>query len=70
MSMMVLVADDDPTLRMLMLDLLQTEMGFEVLEAQDGLAAWQLLNRFLLGLVLPKDFPILFQLSGKRLKVR
>jgi two-component system chemotaxis response regulator CheY len=42
--MKFLLADDDPTLRMLMQELLHNEFECEVLEAANGLEAWQLLD--------------------------
>jgi CheY-like chemotaxis protein len=42
--MKVLVADDDPTLRMLMRELLRRNLDCEVIEAEGGSQAWQLLE--------------------------
>jgi|GEM_PF-1913214 len=41
--MRILVADDDPTLRMLMREILQVTMECEVVEASNGEEAWNLL---------------------------
>jgi two-component system chemotaxis response regulator CheY len=41
MAKRVLLADDDPTLRLLMKELLQTRFDAEVIEAADGLEAWE-----------------------------
>ena len=40
----ILVTDDDPTLRMLMRELLETNLGAEVIEATDGDEAWNKLD--------------------------
>jgi two-component system chemotaxis response regulator CheY len=40
----VLVADDDETFRMLMRELLEANLGVEVVEATDGEEAWEKLN--------------------------
>ena len=42
--MKVLISDDDQTSRLLMRSLLQTKLGYEVLETTDGLKAWETLN--------------------------
>jgi CheY-like chemotaxis protein len=42
--MKTLIADDDPTSRMLMRRLLRNVLGYEVFEATDGLNAWQVLD--------------------------
>jgi CheY-like chemotaxis protein len=41
--MKVLLAEDDPTLRFLMRNLLQGRLGYEVVVTNDGLEAWQAL---------------------------
>ncbi len=43
-AMKVFVVDDDPTLRMLMCELLRSDLRCETLEASDGLEAWEILN--------------------------
>jgi CheY-like chemotaxis protein len=42
--MKILVGDDDPILRRLMRELLVRNLGYEVIEAADGLEAWKILN--------------------------
>jgi two-component system chemotaxis response regulator CheY len=42
--MKILVADDDPTLRMLMREILEVTLGCEVIEATNGEEAWNMLD--------------------------
>lgn len=42
--MKVFVVDDDPTLRMLICELLRSDLRCETLEAEDGVAAWEMLE--------------------------
>ena len=42
--MKVLIADDDPTLRLLMRQLLRSKLGHEVIETANGLEAWKALD--------------------------
>jgi two-component system chemotaxis response regulator CheY len=44
MNEIILVTDDDPTLRMLMREILETNLGVEVVEATDGDEAWKKLD--------------------------
>jgi two-component system chemotaxis response regulator CheY len=51
MSDKLLVADDDRTLRMLMREILEANFNVEVVEAGDGLEAWNMLNAGLVACV-------------------
>jgi two-component system chemotaxis response regulator CheY len=42
--MMVLICDDNESLRLLMATLIQRDLGYEVSEAADGMQAWQALD--------------------------
>ena len=72
--MNILVADDDPVLRRLMRELLFRHLGYAVVEAADGLKAWQALNSGLkpdvsiLDLMMPGmgGLDLLFRLRGDR----
>jgi len=72
--MKILVADDDPVLRRLMRELLIRRFGYEVVEAVDGLKAWQALNSGLkldiciFDLLMPEigGLDLLFRVRGDR----
>src|SRR5664279_3543034 len=72
--MKILVADDDPVLRRLMRELLIRRFGYEVVEAVDGLKAWQALSSGLkldvciFDLLMPEigGLDLLFRVRGDR----